>query len=137
MLSVLKLLLAVVAAPVAATPWNPVQESRLLSVDEAFTFAPVVWRGGYLEVPFRIEPGHYLYRHGMAIRGVADAQAFPKGLPHEDEFFGTVEIYRQDLVVRLPMKHPRPTITIQYQGCADVGICYPPQTRTLAVEVLP
>ncbi|ENS1657792.1 MULTISPECIES: protein-disulfide reductase DsbD domain-containing protein, partial [Enterobacteriaceae] len=27
------------------------------------------------------------------------------------------------------------TLTVKYQGCADAGVCYPPQTRTLKVAL--
>ena len=57
-----------------------------------------------------------------------------KPLPHEDEHFGTVQVYRDRLVVQLPFtKDAKGAVSIKvvYQGCADAGLCYPPQTRTL------
>src|SRR5690606_4913860 len=61
----------------------------------------------------------------------------PDGIPHEDEFFGAVETYRGELAALLPgtAEGPRTTLTVKYQGCADLGICYPPQTRTLEVAL--
>src|SRR5690606_17221666 len=61
----------------------------------------------------------------------------PNGEPHEDEFFGKVETYRKRLTAQLPGEARATTtqVTIKYQGCADAGICYPPQTRTLSVAL--
>jgi thiol:disulfide interchange protein DsbD len=60
---------------------------------------------------------------------------FPAGQPHDDENFGKVEIYRDSVAVRLPiLSGGAATVRLNTvsQGCADLGICYPPQ----AVEIL-
>src|SRR6185312_11293605 len=52
---------------------------------------------------------------------------FPAGKIKEDEFFGKVETYRDEVVVRVPVKAEGPfTLQAQSQGCADVGVCYTP-----------
>jgi len=64
----------------------------------------------------------------------------PAGKVHEDEFFGKTTIYRGPAVIRLPLKGGKPgdkvVLTADSQGCADAGVCYPPQRQTLTV-VLP
>src|SRR5690606_14528010 len=64
---------------------------------------------------------------------------FPPGERHHDEFFGDVETYRGRLQATLPGTAGAGATTvalkIRYQGCADLGVCYPPQTRTLAVAL--
>lgn len=114
--------------------------SDFLKVDEAFELQPPFWRDdGSVEVSWRIAKGYYLYRDKLkfASRDAAaklGAPALPKSTPHEDEHFGKVQIYRDDLFVRLPIAgRPGGKLRLQvtYQGCADAGLCYPPQTRTL------
>ncbi len=65
--------------------------------------------------------------------------ALPKGKAYRDEFFGDVETYRKELLGTLTgtpaAGASATTLTVKYQGCADAGVCYPPQTRTLKVAL--
>jgi thiol:disulfide interchange protein DsbD len=103
----------------------------ILPVDEAFVLQ-VVRREGILEVLWQIQPRHYLYRHRLSVRGserLGEPQV-PAGLAKTDEFFGDVEVYYEGLEVRVPLQgDKRETIVVEYQGCADAGVCYPPQKR--------
>lgn len=111
-----------------------------LKVDEAFELQPLFWHDdGSVEVSWRIAKGYYLYRDKLKFTAQGPtpklgAPALPQSQPYEDEHFGKVEIYRDDLFVRLPLAG-KPTgklrLQVTYQGCADAGLCYPPQTRTL------
>jgi thiol:disulfide interchange protein DsbD len=93
--------------------------------------------GDRVIVAWDLEPGYYLYKKKM---GVAAAAAtvqvgdplWPKGENHTDEFFGTQEIYRGKFEVPVPftIAGARPdqlAIELRLQGCADAGLCYPPQ----------
>jgi len=57
----------------------------------------------------------------------------------QDEFFGRVETYRGELVVHLALAQGQPgatiAVTAESQGCADVGVCYPPQAQTVSVPL--
>ena len=88
---------------------------------------------------FDIVDGYYLYRNKFrfdsASQGVAlGAAAFPRGEIHSDEFFGEQEIYRGEFVVEIPYTRSAAVETlaveIGLQGCADIGLCYPPQRWT-------
>jgi thiol:disulfide interchange protein DsbD len=115
--------------------------TEFLPVDLAFELQPLFWRDdGTVEVSWRIAKGYYLYRDKLKIAAVAPSTlklgtpALPKSQPYEDEHFGKVEIYRDDLFVRVPLDKKtkgKVSLKITYQGCADAGLCYPPQTRTL------
>jgi thiol:disulfide interchange protein DsbD len=63
----------------------------------------------------------------------------PHGKLKHDEFFGDSETYRGLVVVRLPLAAAEGgrtvTLVTESQGCADAGICYPPQRQTLEVSV--
>ena len=63
--------------------------------------------------------------------------SLPPALDKTDEFFGDVSVYYEeaDLTVSLPDGEPRLTLAVTYQGCADAGLCYPPETEHLLVDV--
>ena len=95
-----------------------------------------------LVVRFDIAPGYYLYRDRLgfesATTGVTLGKAsLPVGLDHEDEFFGKQVIYRDNVQVGVPVTFsgtPRDfDVKVKLQGCADAGLCYPPQTWTVPV----
>ena len=95
-----------------------------------------------LVVRFDIAPGYYLYRDRLgfesATPGVTLGTAsLPVGLDHEDEFFGKQVIYRANAQVGVPVTFSSAPqdfeIKVKLQGCADAGLCYPPQTWTLPV----
>lgn len=113
-------------------------ENRFLPVDQAF--APQAsLADGTVTVRWLIADDYYLYRHALDFQPVGGASLgtpiIPDGAIHDDEFFGQVETYRHQLTVRIPVTSDAPptAITIHYQGCADAGLCYPPQTRTLTL----
>jgi thiol:disulfide interchange protein DsbD len=63
----------------------------------------------------------------------------PAGRKKTDEFFGDVEVYYDQLAASVPVTRPAGAstfeITVSYQGCADAGLCYPPVTKTIAIEL--
>ncbi len=93
--------------------------------------------GDRVIVAWTIESGYYLYKKKMGV--VSDDTSvsigeplWPKGEEHTDEYFGTQEIYRGRVEVPVPFKvsGARPAklpIELRLQGCADAGLCYPPQ----------
>lgn len=134
--------LALNAAPPAFQ--RPGAKPAFLAVDQAFELGLVEAQGGQIRVPFRVAPGHYLYQHRLRISPVNAAAGswkarlqLPPGQPYHDEYFGDVVIYRDALNITLPAASPPAQLRIEYQGCADAGLCYPPQTRVVDVDVLP
>ncbi|HEY5930376.1 MAG TPA: protein-disulfide reductase DsbD N-terminal domain-containing protein, partial [Burkholderiales bacterium] len=115
----------------------------LLGPEEAFRISAQLVEPALIEVRYRIADGYYLYREkfsfGMQPLSVRiGTPQLPRGLMHQDEFFGKVETYRGDIVVRVPLAAPLEaavTLKAVSQGCADAGICYPPQTQN--VRILP
>ena len=112
---------------------------EFLPVDLAFEIQPLEWKDGRLVVSWRIAKDYYLYRDRLTFKAAAPATlklgkpSLPASMPYTDEHFGTMQIYRDKLVVRVPVdKSVRSVkLAVGYQGCADAGLCYPPQTRTL------
>jgi thiol:disulfide interchange protein DsbD len=129
------LALAALAMPAAAASIDD-----LLPVDDAFALTTRATDAG-IELRWKIADGYYLYRHRTAVQAdagfAAGALRLPKGKAYTDEFFGPVETYRDELVAVLPgtPRAARTVLTVKFQGCADVGICYPPQTRKVSVSL--
>ena len=119
------------------------QQVELPPVDEVFVLSAQATAPDRIEVRWQIADGYYLYRHRTSVK--ADAAfasaklALPGGKKYRDEFFGDVETYRQSLTGVLTGTPSdgaaSTTLTVKYQGCADAGVCYPPQTRTLKVAL--
>lgn len=136
LLATLALLVALVFPPEA----RAVDEKDLLPVDQAFALQATATSRDHVELRWRIAPGYYLYKHRIHAEGLVDGRlSLPQGHPKHDEFFGDVETYRTELVATYAGTAPQGTTTlalkVKYQGCADVGVCYPPQTRTLQVSL--
>lgn len=125
--------------PASAQTVDPTQ---LPPVDSVFIPKVSAPSRDRIEVTWTIAKGYYLYRHRMAVQPLGGFEAGPAQLPdgakHHDEFFGDVETYRDSVTAVLPGKASGDAVSlrVKYQGCADAGVCYPPQTRTLSV-VLP
>ena len=115
-----------------------------LSPDKAYRYTTRV-EGDRLIVSWDIEKGYYLYKKKMGVvSGTADAQLgeplWPKGEDHTDEYFGTQEIYRGKVEVPVPIvvsgsRPPLLNVELRLQGCADAGLCYPPQKWKTEVKL--
>ena len=140
--ALLLLFLASLLAPAASAA---ITQDDLLPVDEAFVLTATAPAPDRIEIRWKITDGYYLYRHRTGVEADAGFAAqplqLPKGKAYRDEFFGDVETYRGELVATLPGRPASGTdsvsLKIKYQGCADAGTCYPPQTRTLKVALPP
>ena len=123
----------------------PAQQPDILRPEEAFRYV-VADTGSALEIDWALEDGYYLYRNKLgfeaATPGVTLGEpVLPEGRRHEDEFFGVQQVYRDHFFVTIPYrvdgsKPARLELTVKSQGCADLGICYPPQRWTTAVELV-
>jgi thiol:disulfide interchange protein DsbD len=111
-------------------------EKDLLDPNDAFRLSVQAIDRDTLEIRYRIASGYYMYREKFAFASATpDATigkpVFPAGTPKQDEFFGRVETYRGDIAIRVPVTGGAEKLAfdITSQGCADVGVCYPPETR--------
>lgn len=119
----------------------PLQAQTFLPAEEAFQFTTEVVDQQTIAVVFKIEPGYYLYRDRFAFTAQPDLLGkpdIPPGKIKFDENFGKeVETYREQLriVVPLTAKAQALELTVTSQGCADAGLCYPPQKQTVNVDL--
>lgn len=119
--------------------------SEFLPVDEAFQVYVEPRDGNTADLLFRVTPGHYLYKDKISASTDSESARtgqldLPAGELKNDEFFGEMEVYHNDVEARIPIARATPDamdleITVGYQGCADAGLCYPPQRRTFALSL--
>jgi thiol:disulfide interchange protein len=123
-----------------------IDDSELLPIDEAFRLEARALDAESVELRWQIAEGYYLYRHRTAVEAegagaAAGELVMPEGTRHTDDFFGEVETYRGELVARLDGVRAgadgRLALKVRYQGCADVGICYPPHQKRIEVQMPP
>ena len=135
---------AVIAALVGAVAMAA-NAAELLPAEQAFRFSARALDDHTLEARFAIADGYYLYRDKFRFvvapdGAVLGAPDLPPGKVKTDEFFGKVETFRGTVAVKLPLSGATAgqsvVLTADSQGCADVGVCYPP-TRQMLTLVLP
>lgn len=131
-------LLLLMLLPLAAqAQWFSSSSSQqFLPVLEAFQ--PQAWHDGEtLYVGVEVTPEHYLYRHQLAVASDAVSLGepeIPQGEFTSDEFMGDVYVFRDTMLLEVPLEErvsgPFP-LTFTFQGCADAGLCYPPERVSL------
>lgn len=132
------LLLAVATLAWARTGfplWQGAAEHEFLPAEQVFVPGPVRRDGDTWLLEGRIAEAHYLYRHALRLvdtTGADVALQSPAGTPHHDEFFGDTEIYTGTLPIAFRGNAPGP-LQLRWQGCAEAGICYPPQTLPITL----
>jgi thioredoxin:protein disulfide reductase len=106
----------------------PVEQA--FKVDAAFTDAT------HAEIRFTVAPGHYLYRDRIQLLPASDSfqLSLPAGETKHDPNFGQQQVFHHDTVAQVSFAGNAPTmLTVRYQGCSEKGLCYPPQTKSLAL----
>jgi thiol:disulfide interchange protein DsbD len=141
------LALLVSGAALAQGLLGPVSnEDQFLPVDQAFVFTAIADGADRVLLDWQVAPGYYLYRHRTSAKtstpGFSLGEiAMPEGKKKTDEFFGDVEVYYGILTATVPVTRPTGAssfeVEVTYQGCADAGLCYPPVTKTMAIELPP
>ena len=126
------------SATLGAAPGS--NQADFLPVEQAFQLSLVKADAQSITLRFVATDGYYLYKHRFqfhsepADAGLGAAQ-IPPGEPKHDEFFGDVEVYHGVTDITVPRQGATGafTLLVGYQGCADKGLCYPPQTQRLSI----
>lgn len=105
----------------------------VLPVEQAFSVA-VQRDGDQARVTWTPQEGYYLYKKSLKVvdNGTTLPLSLPSGQSKEDPNFGVVEVYHTAVVGTSASNSP--SLEVHYQGCAEAGVCYPPQTVTLSLE---
>jgi thiol:disulfide interchange protein DsbD len=141
--SSLWILTALVATPLRAQ----VVDSEFLPPSEAFKVEAVAEGADRVRVDFLVTPGYYLYRHRMnfavdtaagPVAATLGAVDIPAGEWKEDEFFGRQQVFHESMSVSVPVSRApggalELPLVVGLQGCAEAGLCYPPEKRRFKV----
>lgn len=126
---------------------TPQSSASFLPPHLAFRPSATAIDSGQIEIRFDVQPGYYLYRNKLAVEltGLVPADvriipsALPPGIPKDDPNFGPTEIYTDPLtwpiLVAGGQRPMTVTLSLRYQGCANQGICYPPEVLSLPVSL--
>ncbi len=135
--------LAILLFALAPAAWAIAPED-VLPPEEVFRYEARI-RGETLEIDWQITPEHYLYKKRFGFASLTDGVTlgppeYPQGITHTDEFFGESIIYRDQARIRIPIVGQLEgleelAVELRLQGCADIGLCYPPQTWTTQVAL--
>ena len=122
-----------------------ISNSEFPPVDEVFFPDVFPVDGNKVELGIRIVPGFYIYKDKITVRSLSDkAKAgrleLPKGKMKVDESFGEMEVYLESILAPLTIARATPEameleLEVGYQGCAEGGLCYMPQTRVFKVSL--
>ncbi|MGY4824292.1 protein-disulfide reductase DsbD [Stutzerimonas chloritidismutans] len=109
-------------------------QDDFLPVEEAFALTVSPQENGATLLHWRIAPGYYLYQQRLQFDGLPPERQppLPEGEAYSDEFFGDSQIYRDSLELLIPPGAEN-SVRLGWQGCADAGLCYPPQTREVSL----
>ncbi|HOL64360.1 MAG TPA: protein-disulfide reductase DsbD, partial [Accumulibacter sp.] len=122
------------------------QAQEFLDPKIAFKASGLALDSRTLEIHFAIAKDYYLYRDKFRFAVepatiVLGSAELPPGKQKQDETFGAVEVYYQQAIIRLPIVDRGSsgaltlTLTATSQGCAEAGICYPPQQQQLTLTL--
>ena len=108
------------------------QKADFLPANKAFVFTSEPLPSGETRLHWQITDQYYLYKKRFKFDGLNAAQTpvLPQGQEHSDEFFGATQVYRDSLELLIPAGASG-QVKVSWQGCADAGLCYPPQSQTV------
>ncbi|MFE8071597.1 protein-disulfide reductase DsbD family protein [Marinobacteraceae bacterium S3BR75-40.1] len=140
------LLCLLLTCSVSFAAWPESQSSSrslgddFLPVDDAFPFSQSM-EGDRLLLEWGVTEGYYLYRSRITITSpspdvtVGEPVFDQEGKTKQDPYFGEVTVFTQPVSAEVPVTLPKGVkeaeLKVTYQGCAEAGLCYPPQTKTV------
>ncbi|MFR0691093.1 protein-disulfide reductase DsbD [Enterobacterales bacterium AE_CKDN230030158-1A_HGKHYDSX7] len=114
-----------------------------LPVAEAFRVSVEDSDSQQVKLRFINADGYYLYQHRFSFKvepadsGVSVGEVkLPPGKQHHDDYFGDTVVYYAITDIDVPLVNPQHkpfTLVVSYQGCADKGLCYAPETTRLQI----
>ena len=117
------------------------EKEAFLPVEEAFQFELLPDENkSIIRIKLNNAPGYYTYKDKFKVSFEPSTKieiTYPQGDIKEDEFFGKQEVYFGKQIITILLKGQIPTdqeIRIDFQGCSEKGLCYPPSTHIINME---
>ena len=127
--------LATVLAAAVFAPLALAEDADFLDPAQAFVASARVADAKTVEVRIDVAPDYHLYRDRISVEAegstaTVGAVTIPAGNVVFDENFNkNVEVLQGRQLIRVPVQAAGDfRLRVVYQGCADKGLCYPPQT---------
>lgn len=122
------------------------EEDEFLDPDVAFVVTAKQGDGNSIKTNWLIQDGYYLYKDKISVVPADDAQIslgelpLPKGKEKQDEYFGLIvsidHEFNADIpITKLAANNKTVDLVFKYQGCAKAGLCYPPITKNITVNL--
>lgn len=115
-------------------------DPEFLKVDQAFQMSSELLPEG-IKFSWKIADQYYLYKERFKFTSTSsnvdlgEATFSSQGELKHDPYFGDVHVYHQPISVTLPVSlkngATEAEIKVSYQGCAEAGLCYPPERKKL------
>jgi len=130
--------------------FNSPADDKLLTAEQAFRFSAEVQNNSSIILNWKIADGYYLYQEKISVSLLdgslieLPALTFPKGIQKHDEIFGDTLVYYHELNLNQPLlvktsnstkQTHKVALSIAYQGCAEIGVCYPPMKQTVTLNL--
>jgi len=116
-----------------------------LPPDQAFQYTATMTRPDAIDLEWIIADAYYLYRDRIKISTDSTlvqlgAAQYPEGKIKNDEYFGEMMVYYHSLKATVPVARAKDAsgefkLKVQYQGCADAGLCYNPITKYVTLKL--
>ena len=117
------------------------EKEAFLPVEEAFQFQLLPDENkSLIKIELNNAPGYYTYKDKFKVSlepSTSIETKYTQGEIKEDEFFGKQEVYFGKQIITILLKDRVLTdqkIKIDYQGCSEKGLCYPPSTHIINME---
>lgn len=110
------------------------EETEFLPVDQAFSYE-TSFSGDELKIHFEIADHYYLYLSRLSLKQDGQSITFKTEqtpVEKDDEYFGLVNIFKHKLTI-YAQTISNANVTLSFQGCAEAGLCYPPQKRDISL----
>ena len=127
------------------TPVNTNTQQEFLPVEEAFVFSASMKRPDLIKTRWKIAEGYHLYKDKFEFSVAPETYQivevdYPQAVMFSDKNLGKLESYNNFVEISIRVSSERDASTVQltskYQGCADVGLCYPPETRVSQFDLV-
>lgn len=131
------LLLTLFLSPACAMDMPP-------PADQVFKPSVTLVNVNHLNVHYEIAPHTSVYQGSLQFKVLSPnpvqlTATYPKAIHYKLDPNGQIKsVYSKNFTVALALKHPikdQLKLQINYQGCHDRGLCYPPQTRTFTIDL--
>lgn len=121
-------------------------QQQVLEADQAFQLTISALDAETLKAHWVIAEGYYLYRDKLRLELVGNPDItlgsieLPSGEKKDDPYFGIQQVFYGEAALTAQLKRSAESsntieVIAYYQGCAEIGVCYPPLSKSVTVKL--